>query len=432
MSTVAASSSLITILFVYSPHENPQTGGPQMLARFLRRIDRSRFRPVILTQCLDEWVKDMRISGQSEIVVLCTPSTINVFGGGLLRGGLRLIVSRITALTCYIFQGVKALRKIRPALVWCINLRALLTVGVAARVIGLPVVWQIGLGVPSQGIHRLINDVALNLSTAIFIESETQLRRLFTAKQMNTHSGKFMILPKGIELERFDRVLQSSFPNVIPDIPPGSYVIGTVGTLTPRKGIDVLLKAVAYLGETQQPIHVVAVGGVPIQFEQYFKNLSRLGCELNLRDRVHFVGFRKDVERWLAGFDIFVLPSLSEGVSGALREAMAMALPVIATDVGGTSDFVQNEINGLLIKPADPITLADAINRLRSDPGLATELGRRARETACRLWSISAHVARYECAFEVLLERKQPGVTLKQRLRMRLLKSNLANTEGRI
>ncbi len=97
--------------------------------------------------------------------------------------------------------------------------------------------------------------------------------------------------------------------------------------------------------------------------------------KLSLTPSVSFLGHRDDIPDLLACLDIFVLPSHSEGISRSLLEAMAGGLPVIATEVGGTPEVVQHEVNGLLVPVKDPQALAQALIRLLADPALAKKLG---------------------------------------------------------
>lgn len=399
----------IRVMFVYSPHENSHTGGPQMMGRFLRRIDRSRFHSMLLAQCEDALVEELRSRDGIETIVLATPGRLNVFRRRLLRGGVFTSVFRFVALIDYWLRAYNLFRRVKPDLVWCQNLRALLSVAPAARLAYLPVIWQIGKGHPSQGMYGLINDIALRLSNAIWIESAVQICRLFARKQQQAHDGKFMVLRKGIDLDRFDPVRWAACSQRALGVPPEAYIVGTVGALTRRKGYDVLIEAIARLKPMECPLHLVVVGGDPDESQTYHNDLLRRVSDMGLEGRVHFIGFRDDIPQWLAGFDLFVLPSMGEGISGALREAMAMALPVVATDVGGTPDAIENKVDGLLVPPGDPVALAEAIDYLRQRPELSATFGQHARETARRLFSVKDHVLRYQLAFEALLATGEVG-----------------------
>jgi glycosyltransferase involved in cell wall biosynthesis len=98
-----------------------------------------------------------------------------------------------------------------------------------------------------------------------------------------------------------------------------------------------------------------------------------------LTDVFYFAGFHPDTSPFMRSFDMFALPSLSEGLSSAILEAMAASLPIVATDVGGIPELVINGDNGLLVAPADPVALAQAILQLAEDPQQSLRMGQRGR-----------------------------------------------------
>jgi glycosyltransferase involved in cell wall biosynthesis len=125
---------------------------------------------------------------------------------------------------------------------------------------------------------------------------------------------------------------------------------------------------------------------------------------LGLADRVHFLGWRADVEEIMGCFDIFVLPSLNEGMGRVLVEAMAAGLPIVASRVGGIPDLVKNGKNGLLIPPADASALAKTISDLLSDKEKRNRMGE-AGKKMCRQYSAEAMVEQIENLYTALLEK---------------------------
>lgn len=145
-----------------------------------------------------------------------------------------------------------------------------------------------------------------------------------------------------------------------------SFVIGTVGRLTPVKGIEYVLQAVALLVH-QSPmsqIHIVVVGDGPLR-----EALEGLARGLGIHDRVTFLGERHDVPLLLGLLDVFVMPSLHEGIPMALLEALAAGCPVIASDVGGVPEVIRDGVDGMLVPSKDPAAIAKAISALQmSEP----------------------------------------------------------------
>lgn len=171
-----------------------------------------------------------------------------------------------------------------------------------------------------------------------------------------------------------------------------------VGRLDVQKGHTYLLQAMAALGESH-PTHLILAGGGPLQGA-----LEKEAADLGLGERAHFVGEVENVAPWLSAADIFVLPSLWEGLPIALLEAMAMGLPVLASNVDGVPEAVEDGRTGLLAAPGKPEELAAGLRRLIDDPDLRRRLGEGAREKVRREFVLEKMVRGYEEAYLKVLE----------------------------
>jgi glycosyltransferase involved in cell wall biosynthesis len=125
-----------------------------------------------------------------------------------------------------------------------------------------------------------------------------------------------------------------------------------------------------------------------------------------MAEAVTFTGVRADVPKILAALDLFVLPSLWEGMPNAVLEAMAAGLPVVATAVGGTPEVVMDGVTGLLVPPQDPSALAQAIERLLRDPDLRRTMGRAGRRRVEQHFDVRETVRQVEDLYETLLREK--------------------------
>lgn len=162
-------------------------------------------------------------------------------------------------------------------------------------------------------------------------------------------------------------------------LPAGAPVIGTVGNFTPKKGQDILLHAVARIRDTHPDVRLVMVGSGPRE-----RHLRDLVGQLGLGANVIFAGSRDDVPAILAGFDVFALSSLYEGLSIALLEAMAAGIPCVATRVGGVPEILQDGHEGRLVSPSDATALADAILAVLADPEARAGMGEAGQAQAAR------------------------------------------------
>lgn len=173
----------------------------------------------------------------------------------------------------------------------------------------------------------------------------------------------------------------------------GEVLIVSVGNLYPVKGHAVLLEALVRLAErTDLPPWRMALAGRGRETEP----LKRFAEEHGLGRRIHFLGHRADVPDILAAADVWVMPSLSEGLPLALLEAMFAGKAIVASAVGGIPEVIVSERDGLLVPPRDPAALAAALGRVIASPDVRAALGRAARERAASGFSVAHMTDDYE------------------------------------
>jgi glycosyltransferase involved in cell wall biosynthesis len=212
----------------------------------------------------------------------------------------------------------------------------------------------------------------------------------------------FSVAPSGIDLDRFRR-MAGRFGRRPPGLtyPPDAIVVGSVGWLTEVKGHRFLIEAFAKLKPDHPRLHLVIVGSGGLRDE-----LTALAIRFGVGDSVQLLGERQDVPDCLAAMDIFVLPSLNEGMGRALIEAMAAGRPVIASRVGGVPAIVEDRRTGLLVPPGNSAVLAAAITELLLRPDLAKELGEAARVKIDDRFGVQAMVQAVEAVFDRALHAR--------------------------
>jgi glycosyltransferase involved in cell wall biosynthesis len=209
------------------------------------------------------------------------------------------------------------------------------------------------------------------------------------------------VIHLGIDCSRFEGVdvyrdeVRSSWNAAAQDI-----VLFTAAVLEPRKGHQVLLDAFASLCRDGIPLRWVICGDGSLR-DQLREQVAARG----LSERVVFTGFSSEVPRLLAGADVFVLPSLHEGLGIAAMEAMAVALPVIASRIGGLPEIVVDGETGLLVPAGDAAVFATAIRRIAGDPAAAHDMGRRGRARAFDRFTSAAMAAAVEAYYYELGDR---------------------------
>lgn len=198
---------------------------------------------------------------------------------------------------------------------------------------------------------------------------------------------------EGIDPEWIDAQQQ---PN--PPFDTDQLVIGTVAHLSREKGHADILKALSLIRAKCPKTSCVFVGEGLMRGK-----LEASASMLGIKDIVHFTGFRKDSEALMKHFDIFILPSLSEGLSSAIMSAMACGLPVISTKVGGIPELVVNEETGLLVEPSSPFQLAEALNRLLNSSEERMKFGKAGRKIVESRFTIERKLERTEYHYNMLL-----------------------------
>jgi glycosyltransferase involved in cell wall biosynthesis len=177
-------------------------------------------------------------------------------------------------------------------------------------------------------------------------------------------------------------------------LPADALLIGCVGRLSPEKGHALLLQAMAELAQAGLNATVVICGDGPER-----GNLEARRRALGIADRVVLTGYVAGIESLLSAFDIFALPSYSEGLPRALLEASAAGIPAVASAVGGIPELIRSEETGLLVPAGDAEALAQALSRLIENPSIAARIGRRAQHRVMAAFSVAAQLEQYQTLF---------------------------------
>ncbi len=276
----------------------------------------------------------------------------------------------------------------------------------AARFAGVPVI--IGsvrdIGDTWTPWQHAVQKLCLPLADHVIVNAEAIKRDL---QQRGYGLDRLTVIPNGIDCERFRAPVTGEIVCRELNIPPGAPVVGVLSRLMRIKGHEYFLQAAALVAARIPQVRFVIVGDNNID-HAYREELKRLAIRLGLQDRVHFTGFRLDIPELLAAMSVSVLPSLGlEGLSNSLLESMAAGIPVVATQVGGSPEIVEDGVNGLLVPPADAEALAGAICRLLENRALAGNLGQAGRRRVFTHYSLEQAVATTERLYRDLLRRSR-------------------------
>jgi glycosyltransferase involved in cell wall biosynthesis len=213
---------------------------------------------------------------------------------------------------------------------------------------------------------------------------------------------KIVVINSGVELGKIKDLSLEERQNLRRQlgIPERSFVVGTAGRLEPVKGPEFLIEAAKDILSNYPQTYFVFAGDGPLK-----QRLERKAYELGINTNMRFLGWRNDVTRVISVYDIFVFPSLNEGMGRVLVEAMALGKPVVASNVGGIPDLVTHGKTGFLVPPKDPGQLARYIQVLIEDEGKRKRLGQAGKEMALN-FKIEIMVKKIAELYDELLVKK--------------------------
>ena len=296
--------------------------------------------------------------------------------------------------------------QLRAFATWCRHARIAVvhTVDLPGTIFGLPGAACAGVPVrianrrdidPGRRLwKRAAQRAAYGLAHVVVANSRAVADRL-RAERVPAH--KIALIPNAL-------TLPLPAPRPSPPAATGRGRVVTVANLRPEKGYDVLIDAAPQIIARCPEATFRAVGSGP-----ELARLMAAARERNVASSFTFCGHSDDIAGHLGTADVFVLPSRSEALPNALLEAMAAGLPTVASAVGGIPELIAHDATGLLVPPADPAALADAVCRLLLDETLARRLGEEARQSVWSRPSIDDMVAAFDRLYASQLARRAAG-----------------------
>jgi glycosyltransferase involved in cell wall biosynthesis len=280
--------------------------------------------------------------------------------------------------------------------------------GLAARLEGVPVVWQIVDTRPPPVVRRMFMPIVLRLSDAVMFTGRALVRAYVGRKALDLPYAVYdppvdttTFSPSADRRARIRREL---------DIPDHASVVGTVANLNPQKGLEYFIRAASLIHRQCPDTWFVVVGARHETHSSYVERLEKELASTSIpQGRFIFVGGRANVEDFYAAMDVKVLTSVprSEGTPTTVMEAMACGLPVVATDVGAVREVIADGETGFIVRPNDPPAVARSVVRLLNDSRLYAEMSANARELAVNRFDTSVCVQKYVRVFEAAVRRRK-------------------------
>ncbi|HOT96880.1 MAG TPA: glycosyltransferase [bacterium] len=379
----------ITVLFIIDVLFGE--GGTEVhLFNLVTGLDPKRFRPIIVPLFPEEspMIDRMRAEG-----LLVFPLPVHRLHSFATLGKLRQLVALIKTHKVDIVQTYHFMSDVLGSL--------------AAKLAGVP--WALSSrrdkGFNERGVHRLVRRLITPLVDLDICVSEDLRRQLLAvekrgeARVITLYNGT-TAAPRLSAAARQAKLAELGLDGTRP-------VVGSVMNFRPIKGAQYLVEAAVQVLRQFPEVQFVIVGGLAVRLEAvsaYQNKIIEIIKRHHMNGSLKFVGNREDAREIMELFDVFVLPSLSEGFSNALIEAMRAGKGIIATAVGGNPEAIDHGVNGVLVPPGDENAIARSLLELLAHPGTAKHLGECARAKAERCFTVERMVRDFASLYERLYQ----------------------------
>lgn len=361
----AAQAGPVNVLFLIKHMDFG--GGEYVFRTIIERLDRSRFRPVLVCTTVEgRYGRELRARG------------VPVYQG-LAKSKLSFVLPRLR----------RIIKQERIQAIYLMDYRdAMLWGAIAGKVCGVPTIlathstdwWG-----PMRSV-TMIGKKLLNWHARIVTIAAFQRRHLI--EHENARGALIEVVPNGIDLGRYSGAAVPR-AQALPELPARGVVIGTVAVLRIEKNLGMLFEAVRRLVGRGYDIQVAIVGDGDMR-----QAMVDLVGSLGLAGRVHFLGFRDNPAALLGAFDIFTLTSVVEVMPITILEAMASGVPVVATAVGAVPEIVESGETGYVIPSRDVDALTERLADLCDSPDKRRSMGQRGRARVAALYTLDAMIAR--------------------------------------
>jgi len=377
---VIFSRVMINILYL---HETPELSGAEnSLLNLAVRLDKLKFRAAFAVSGEGSFVSKLKEYSLS-VTSVGFPRIFNIFA---FCGSLRMVM--------------RLVREREIAIIHSNSIRTHLYSFIAGRLCGVSVIWHE---------RNLITDEMIDPDRLLYLLPDRIICNSRAIADRFLKKGrlpeKAVIVYNGVDTDRFNPDIKSDKVRKEFGVPSDGIVIGIASRFNAIKGHETFFRAAKMLLERMsgqgRPLRFLVAGGAVFDADRSREKTLREDIRaLNIDKDVVFTGFRTDMPEVYAAMDIFVLPSHYEGCSRVLLESMACAKPVVATNLGGTTEVVEDSKSGLLIRPGDPAGMAEKIASLISDPIGAKKMGLEARRRVLGNFRIERNVRDTERVYE--------------------------------
>jgi len=360
----------------------------------LKHLNKKRFNPTVLVPANSLMESELKNMGIRTIgFSLPKVKTFNPF---------KLIYCMFVLLnTCLIIRRIIAQNQIH--FVHSVsNKRTAIYSIISARLARVPAVWTIRV----LDLDWVVDQILLSLATKVIAISD-KVKESF-AQDGNINS-KIVKITNAVDLEEYDLGLNSkSSLRQEWGFTESDFIVAIVSRIIPTKRQTLFIQAASLVLRAETAVKFVVVGDPKFEGDDsYFKVLINLTQELQIQDKIKFVGFERNIPNVMSNIDVLTLCCDNEPFGRVLIEAMAMKKPVVGPDSAGPREIISNGQDGYLVKPNDAESLADAILKLYRNKQARMKMGEYGRQKVEQKYSVKNHILQYEQVYKEVVGKCQ-------------------------
>ena len=376
-------SSMSSTIVFYQSSPQHLYGGQLDMLRFFQHVDQDRLLPMVLAPAEGPFVDRVRDLGIA-VEIMPLPEELARTGGALLHGSAWDRIRQTALLTPWSLRVARWLHQSRAEALYANNRRALLTLGLAAKMARIPLFWHI-----KQDRDRgWMDTLAMHLMTYAGACSR-DVQQAFRHRHPR-HAHRIGYIPNGIPLDHFRR--PGGTMRAVLGIPPDAPVVGLVGSITPRKGVDVFIEVALRLAEAFPNVHFLVAGDAPTTYLDYKTRMISLARPLLETGRFHATGWLEDMPALYRTLDVLVMPSRVEGFGLVIIEAAAAGVPAVRSASGGHTETTLDGQTGFVAPIDDVDAFTERVSQLLADDALRRRMGRAARDYVLQHFGIQPFV----------------------------------------
>lgn len=385
-------------ILIFEPYPFNSEGGNQKTQSYiLDLVDRKIFNLILLAPFETKFIDRIRKKG-IECVVVKPPERVLQYGGKALQDSIIGRLMTMAYMVKYNLQLIKVIRNKRIDVIYSNCIRAVLSIGLAAKLCRIPHLWYI----KGELANTILDPVGFFLADKIlfFCESNKNDKYPWLVKKYDKKVG---ILRIGMDLDHIVAIEKKNKAHLRKELSIDNKKVNIIylGQLYAPKGVHYLLEAIRLIIKEFPGVRLYIVGDHGIdEYKSYKEELVNIIKKNKMEDKVTFTGWRSDALEIVSLMDILVHPSLAEGFGRAVLEAMALGRAVVASKVGGLRELIKDGENGFLVEPKSSEQIAKKLSILMKDKNLRDKFGQAARATVFAEYSIEDKIRQLESVWK--------------------------------